>query len=524
MHMRKLVLALTLCHFLSVNFLVADDKETISLREFIELLVDSTSNEVLIERKKIRTKNPLLLKRSGFATYMAKKYPHLIDSEGYVNFNKDITIKNCRFYQNLYLHKVNFNASFTIKGSRLETVSIKDSRSQKITFLNNKVFHEIEMSKVNLDELEANNNTLHHILVLDKCTVNKSLKINNNTIEIGEIRILNSKINKGTVLIGDNKVLAEIIEGCEIRLGEYGEFNHYRLPGEAAADLYLIANEFVGDSTTRLVLNKSNYLNLDIRDNTFGINVYFIENKTAERFSLVNNTFEKPVSFDEFLFSEIWNELYWGQLAGYKLRFKDYGATVPSDFDQKSNYFNLINIYKTMHTIFLSRGDLKSANACYSEMKELQGQMHKHIYQEEPTFGNFLRWQLNVLLKIYTNHGTDPGLAVVMSFYVIVIFSLLYVFFPSEWDKDRRLQLISDFNNRRDFKGKQFVSVAFTMATTLIIVLINAVTLSINSFVTLGFGSIPTSGFARYLCIIEGFIGWFLLSIFSVALINQVLA
>ena len=54
--------------------------------------------------------------------------------------------------------------------------------------------------------------------------------------------------------------------------------------------------------------------------------------------------------------------------------------------------------------------------------------------------------------------------------------------------------------------------------------LINAITLSLNSFTTLGFGTIPTKGVARYLCIIEGFLGWFLLSIFTVALINQVLA
>jgi len=38
-----------------------------------------------------------------------------------------------------------------------------------------------------------------------------------------------------------------------------------------------------------------------------------------------------------------------------------------------------------------------------------------------------------------------------------------------------------------------------------------------------GFGTIPTRGLARYVCIIQGFIGWFLLSIFTVALINQVL-
>jgi hypothetical protein len=52
---------------------------------------------------------------------------------------------------------------------------------------------------------------------------------------------------------------------------------------------------------------------------------------------------------------------------------------------------------------------------------------------------------------------------------------------------------------------------------------LNALTLSINTFTTLGFGEIPTSGIPRYLCILQGFIGWFMLSIFSVALISQLL-
>ena len=53
--------------------------------------------------------------------------------------------------------------------------------------------------------------------------------------------------------------------------------------------------------------------------------------------------------------------------------------------------------------------------------------------------------------------------------------------------------------------------------------LFDAFFLSINSFSTLGFGEIPLRGAAKYLAIAEGFIGWFLLSIFSVALISQII-
>lgn len=52
---------------------------------------------------------------------------------------------------------------------------------------------------------------------------------------------------------------------------------------------------------------------------------------------------------------------------------------------------------------------------------------------------------------------------------------------------------------------------------------LNAFALSLNSLTTLGYGGIAARGLARYLVVIEGLIGWFLLTIFSVSLIGQVL-
>jgi hypothetical protein len=52
---------------------------------------------------------------------------------------------------------------------------------------------------------------------------------------------------------------------------------------------------------------------------------------------------------------------------------------------------------------------------------------------------------------------------------------------------------------------------------------VNALALSLNAFVTLGYGEIQARGLARYLAVLEGAMGWFLLSIFSVSLISQIL-
>ena len=53
---------------------------------------------------------------------------------------------------------------------------------------------------------------------------------------------------------------------------------------------------------------------------------------------------------------------------------------------------------------------------------------------------------------------------------------------------------------------------------------LNSIVLSINAFSTLGFGQIPVRGFTKYVAIIQGFIGWFLLSVFIVSLINQMMS
>lgn len=82
-----------------------------------------------------------------------------------------------------------------------------------------------------------------------------------------------------------------------------------------------------------------------------------------------------------------------------------------------------------------------------------------------------------------------------------------------------------------DLKSTRKIFVGFSVVCSLIIYLIylvfiralNSTTLSINAFSTLGFGAIPVKGVSRYITILEGFLGWFLLSIFSVSLISQML-
>lgn len=82
-----------------------------------------------------------------------------------------------------------------------------------------------------------------------------------------------------------------------------------------------------------------------------------------------------------------------------------------------------------------------------------------------------------------------------------------------------------------DLKPARKIFVGLTVSFSIIIYIVflgfvralNSTTLSINVFSTLGFGAIPVKGVSRYITILEGFLGWFLLSIFSVSLISQMI-
>lgn len=78
--------------------------------------------------------------------------------------------------------------------------------------------------------------------------------------------------------------------------------------------------------------------------------------------------------------------------------------------------------------------------------------------------------------------------------------------------------------------GKKFIIGTLLGITIFIFIIyviviksLSASMLSLNAFSTLGFGNIPVKGLSKYLTVIEGFLGWLLLSIFSVSLVAQII-
>lgn len=190
-----------------------------------------------------------------------------------------------------------------------------------------------------------------------------------------------------------------------------------------------------------------------------------------------------------------------------------YNQTIHDEL--KSKLYQIYNIYK-------AQGDVESYNACYRDIKLFENKRWKYLYVQDPTFEKLFHWRLNQLISIYSDYGTNPAKAVIKSLWVILFFTFFYMLFPSEWDISSKTAVIANLKKAVDKKEKT-TSPIFKAILFLLVSFANAFTLSLNSFVTLGFGHIPTKGVAKYFTILQGFIGWFLLTIFSVSLISQVL-
>ncbi len=276
------------------------------------------------------------------------------------------------------------------------------------------------------------------------------------------------------------------------------------------------------------------------------------------------------------------------------------------DFGLKEDYDLLISSYKILLGSYQKRGDQDSYNNCYVEMKNIETRRLEYLHTKTPTFKSFFTWKINQFLKVFSAYGTEPARSIIFSLYVILLFALIYLFFPNSWDKHGKNRIIDRYSFFFKYMNKnagihevyleeqkeelmsydafknlitnsketvpKFFSVtalpiykwaisgtklsasilkridimkgtwselpqkkrfwksillvgAFTIAIVydIFIKMLNALMLSINTFTTLGFGEIPIKGLPRYLAIIQGFIGWFMLTIFSVSLISQLL-
>lgn len=344
----------------------------------------------------------------------------------------------------------------------------------------------------------------------------------------------------------DSLVQEPTVFKTQVAFNVFGQLNQFSLSD----------NQFEASDSPQHIYLSGEFQNLFIYGNKLGPDLYTVA-KVSSKFDFDENEVLGNLLLADLIIEGKNNIIHWRQFEGFKFgvgliradMFTDlnqgynlspedeyvlfrqtsnfgiatYKGDSDADFEDEDLFQSLISSYYRMYKLFKENGQISDANKTYVEMKDVQLKQLKYRFQKYEGLENFIQWRLNQLLRFYTDYGTNPARAIRISIFVMAIFSIFYFFFPSEWDTKSKAQLIADYKVFVEKNDKGYFKPFLRLSKGFAISLVNAMTLSLNSFVTLGFGSIPTYGLARYVCILQGFIGWFLLSIFTASLINQVM-
>ncbi len=487
-----------------------------------------------------------------------------IDTVPILEVNKSVSLSNIQFHtdENLFndvaLKNIHFNGKFILYKLKNGRFAFKNCEFDKL--------HQIRLV-----------NTKFYLSYLD-CKFNGHY-MQNNPAEPLDINFYRCDFKKSFVLSSDQGVPSIFIIDCN--------FNSYALFGKSSR-------------FNAIAINNSTFLNSLIFSHLQIDNAFEIKTSNLNYINLDGSNL--PIENTYVPFHQLSNKI--GLPADALGNF--YAANYQQDFEDKEAYDRIIASYSKLLAIYKSRSEMDSYNACYIEMRNKQTAYSKFIYTSNKSFSNYIVYQLNVFMHVFSDYGTKPTKAIIFSLYVILAFALIYLFFPNSWDNHGKNRIIDRYtffmkymqkeagihevyledkqpeimeydafknliSNSKETVPKFFISTALplykwsisstklsasvlkrldimkgswsdlpqkkklwktillvaafliALSYDIAIKMLNALMLSINTFTTLGFGEIPIKGLPRYLAIIQGFIGWFMLTIFSVSLISQLL-
>ena len=532
--------------FLSATYSFSQKKEAVFISDIIEEAFFSREDTITVRDKIISQANYInekiqsymhyydYEKRDSLFLFLKSKYKSNSEfiKEGKIDLSKKtLRFINCELKDRIYLGKVN-----------LYTLLFENGISNYFYF-SNCIIKSIYSIQINSSDLPVNSTIWTDITFKNSQVESIELHESNRC----QISIDSSYLSKfwfwnaadSRFWISNTEIKSKPLNNDPNSVNDPGGFlisTYEAKSGMLVMNNVSLAHKFTPfanptDTTLIPAVVAATLSEILISNSNFGTGLKF-SGSSSSRFSIVNSKM-KVLSFHQFDFPQNNDiRLKWDQISGYKLTIPqdDFDLYIENPYngnigslDSLKSYDDLMYLYKRILDIYQLRGDLTSYNACFAEIKDLQTKMAYHIFVRDKGFNNYFRWKLGELMKFYTNHGTDPARAIVISIWVIFLFGIFYFFFPSDWDVTSKSKLIKNFKDFSEKNEKGYVKPFFVLILGFLVSLINAMTLSLNAFVTLGFGNIPTHGIARYVCVIQGFIGWFLLSVFTVALINQVL-
>jgi len=152
-----------------------------------------------------------------------------------------------------------------------------------------------------------------------------------------------------------------------------------------------------------------------------------------------------------------------------------YDASTKEQVSDNFTYKNYLRVNKTFYDYFRKIGDIQSSNTSYVRIRDIESKRLEIESEDNPSFKNYFNLKLNHLLKFYTNYGTEPARALVVSFYIILFFGCFYFFFPSEWDKTSKSDLFKNYKEFVEKNDKGYLKPFFRLTKGLLTSLINAV-------------------------------------------------
>ncbi len=476
------------------------------------------SNHDSVYYKNVSFKDDIgIISKETFLNYL-NKLETVKNSKGYFTVNKKILIVHCVFESDFYLVKTSFNKQVSIDDNKFPNRSPNANRLDNSSFLildsclfNKELFIVSFNKSFPIFDVEVTSCIISHAfwyLEMSNVNINRS--------EFTERFKLNLEHNSSILVDSSLLVLNSTYDN---KVGNYG--------GEGFT--VLTSCSIKGDSGVVFEISSSSKETI-IEDNVFDTDIQASISQSSV--TLSGNTFNRKLGLDlskieesVFIDTKSLKNLDFGLFIDKQIsqnsQWQYYDGSTPEDIRDEKTFKHYFRVYKILYDYFRLIGDIQSANKAYVKIRELEGRAINYDYDNHPSFKTFFSLTLNWLLKTYTAYGTDPARAILISFYIVLLFGVFYFFFPSDWDITSKSMLIQKFRDFIEKNEKGHVKPFFQLVLGFLVSLINAVTLSLNAFTTLGFGNIPTHGLARYVCVFQGFIGWFLLSIFTVALINQ---
>lgn len=554
-------------------FITFTKKDSAFAYEFINGKIEFTTSDTIVINKKIDLYNV--------------HFEHQKEESGqglpFLIFNKEVRIYNTTslfFYNCIFRDNLEIDTSILGNDQIIQFNKKYRKYGSDIGFYNCTFYKDVKLDIGSIENRSSINFYIFYSKFISK-TKRKKVEFNTNSIQETSI---DENIFKGNGYLNinvDNSIFTSI----------YGnDFGDYRID---------LSKESFNDSQVYLVEK-------NIFNDSFLLHINHFSISNVYRWKQWKGKVLSSAGYDLYLkyLLEQNNELDYEDLYKIDTVFDNY----------KNNYkFELEDSYKfemqqlgQFYDFYKLQHDSDYANQVYIEFKDLETKRLAYLYNQNPSFKSFFTVKINQFLKIFSAYGTEPQRAVVFSMYVILLFALIYLFFPNSWDTNGKKRIMNryaffftymnkkagihevyleqqknellefhEFKNLVAQQGKTvpkfFTATALplykwaisgsklteaflskidimkgtwnelptkkrwwksllligafsiTICYDVLIKILNALMLSINTFTTLGFGEIPIKGLPRYLAIIQGFIGWFMLTLFSVSLISQLL-